>query len=151
MTRYVLGFAFDGTRQHVLLIGKQKPAWQSGRLNGIGGKCEPEDRNAWAAMQREFHEETGLATPADAWVKFATMESPLWHISCFATLGIDLHAARAPEGKEQPQVISVDALRSGVNKQPLSNLPWLVSLALDTGEIHGRPDAVHVYYASNLP
>lgn len=151
MTRYVLGFAFDGLRQNVLLIEKTGPAWQAGRVNGIGGKIEPGDRNAHAAMQREFREETGLNTPADAWHKFAIMESPLWEISCFATLGINLGNARAPKGAEQPQIISVDVIRSGAHIQPLSNLPWLVSLALDAGEIHGRPEIAHIRYASNLP
>jgi 8-oxo-dGTP pyrophosphatase MutT (NUDIX family) len=34
--------ASASTRQiEVLLIEKQKPAWQRGKLNGVGGKIEP--------------------------------------------------------------------------------------------------------------
>lgn len=154
MKRYVLGFAFDSTRANVLLIEKRRPEWQAGRLNGIGGKIEPEDRNEHEAMQREFHEETGLNTKADAWHRFAVMESPLWHITCFTTLGVNIFRARAPAATveaEQPVTILVDALCSGVSKQPLSNIPWLVSLALDAGEIHGRPGVARVLYASDRP
>ena len=37
---YTLGFVFDRDLQHVLLIQKQRPAWQAGKFNGIGGKLE---------------------------------------------------------------------------------------------------------------
>lgn len=151
MKRYVLGFAFDSARQHVLLIEKNRPEWQAGRLNGVGGKIEPEDRNAFAAMAREFSEETGLNTTAEAWYRFAVMESPNWHITCFTIAGLPLHGAHAPEGQEQPQLIDVNAIRAGVHPQPLSHLPWLISLALDAGEIHGRPDSVYIRYKSDLP
>lgn len=62
MKRYVAGFMFDQyDRDSVLLIQKNKPAWQKGKWNAIGGKIEggetPED-----AMVREFREETGLFT-----------------------------------------------------------------------------------------
>lgn len=152
MKRYVLGFAFDSTRQHVLLIEKNRPEWQAGRLNGVGGKIEPEDRNSpREAMAREFFEETGLNPPIDVWQIFAVMESPVWHIACFVITGVALELGRAPKGQEQPQIIDVDAVRAGVHPQPLSNLPWLISLALDTGEIHGRPNTAYIRYESNLP
>jgi len=35
MTEYVLGFLMDNYR--VVLIEKQRPAWQKGLLNGVGG------------------------------------------------------------------------------------------------------------------
>lgn len=151
MNYYVLGFAFDAARRDVLLIEKARPEWQAGRLNGVGGKVEPHDVNVWHAMAREFREETGLDTKPDVWRKFAVMSSNVWDIACFTTVGLDLEAARAPKGGEPVWRINVDAVRSGVNAQPLSNLPWLISLALDVGEIHGRPDAVHIRYASSLP
>lgn len=63
---YCLGFAFDENHENVLLIRKNRPAWQAGKLNGIGGKVEigekPED-----AMVREFLEETGVQTELDHW------------------------------------------------------------------------------------
>jgi 8-oxo-dGTP pyrophosphatase MutT (NUDIX family) len=36
-----LGFIFDTTLEHVLLVHKNSPAWQAGLINGPGGKIEP--------------------------------------------------------------------------------------------------------------
>ena len=40
MNNYVLGFAFNKNFREVLLILKNKPQWQKGLYNGIGGKIE---------------------------------------------------------------------------------------------------------------
>src|SRR5690606_7863558 len=68
---------------HVCLIRKQKPDWQKGLLNGVGGKIEDSDGSTaitrWdviqqRAMAREFFEETGVSVmPAD-WHRFHTMK-----------------------------------------------------------------------------
>lgn len=55
---YSLGFLFSEDLKHVVLIRKVRPAFQKGKLNGIGGKIEPGE-NHLAAMIREFREETG--------------------------------------------------------------------------------------------
>jgi ADP-ribose pyrophosphatase YjhB (NUDIX family) len=54
---YVLGFAFNPEKTHVLLAWKSKPAWQAGKLNGIGGAVK-EDELPHHAMAREFAEIT---------------------------------------------------------------------------------------------
>ena len=38
MQEYVCGLLFSVDRTRVLLIRKRRPAWQAGRLNGVGGK-----------------------------------------------------------------------------------------------------------------
>lgn len=37
---YVCGFLFDRSFENVLLIRKNRPEKQKGRLNGVGGKVE---------------------------------------------------------------------------------------------------------------
>ena len=37
MTEYVVGFMLSIDGEDVALIRKERPAWQKGRLNGIGG------------------------------------------------------------------------------------------------------------------
>ena len=63
MDRFVVGFAFsncdDPENRKVLLVKKQRPQWQKGRLNGIGGKIEGNE-TPWAAMDRESLEEAGI-------------------------------------------------------------------------------------------
>ncbi len=56
---YVVGFLCDRERQLVVLIEKQKPDWQRGKLNGVGGHIEKGELPVHA-MEREFEEETGL-------------------------------------------------------------------------------------------
>lgn len=60
MKHYVLGFVFNRKQDKVLLIRKEKPEWQAGFWNGIGGKIEPIDKSPLEAMQRESDEETGM-------------------------------------------------------------------------------------------
>ena len=57
MISYVLGFVFDWGYHHVLLIEKKTPAWQAGRLNGLGGKIAGTEKPP-EAMRRELCEET---------------------------------------------------------------------------------------------
>lgn len=56
--RYVVGFAYtdDG---RCLLLRKNRPKWQEGLLNGIGGKIE-DGESPEEAMGRESMEEVGL-------------------------------------------------------------------------------------------
>jgi 8-oxo-dGTP pyrophosphatase MutT (NUDIX family) len=57
--RYVLGFVMDERKEKIVLIHKNRPDFQAGKLNGLGGKIEegetPED-----AIKREIEEESGL-------------------------------------------------------------------------------------------
>lgn len=64
---YVLGFAFHPYHHSVLLITKNRPQWQAGLLNGIGGRVESTDKTLEDAMVREFREETGVVTSRLDW------------------------------------------------------------------------------------
>ncbi len=67
---YVVGFVIhaDGP---MLLLKKARPAWQKGRLNGVGGHIEPGE-TPLTAMEREFAEEIGR--PLDGtWVHTSTL------------------------------------------------------------------------------
>lgn len=68
MTAYVVGFAFDHMNK-VWLIRKNKPEWQAGKLNGIGGRIEMGETSR-QAMSREFHEEAGVLVPMERWTMF---------------------------------------------------------------------------------
>lgn len=69
MQRYVVGFCFDEDLKHVAIVKKNRPDYQAGLFNGIGGKIEFRETGK-AAMEREFFEETGVRINQDTWVHF---------------------------------------------------------------------------------
>lgn len=82
---YSMGFAFTSDKRNVLLIRKNRPAWQNGLLNGIGGHMEPGETPEECQI-REFCEETGVLTSPGDWRHFATMQG-----SHFADGGAIVH------------------------------------------------------------
>lgn len=120
--RYVVGFMFDETQTRVLLIHKTRPAWQAGKLNGIGGRIEDGEIPA-QAMRREFIEEVGI--DCDSWKYFCTLSDERdWQIDFFYAAG-DIWSADTLTD-EIPQVFSINALPSTA----IPNLRWLIPMAL---------------------
>jgi len=122
MERYVVGFLFDGDR--VLLIRKERPAWQAGRLNGVGGHIE-EGESPHEAMTREFREEAGLET--DEWVGYARLHRP-------GDYEVFFFVARRKEGEEVSQKTEEGLewhVASSLPDDVIPNLKWLVPMALD--------------------
>lgn len=57
--QYVLGFVFNTSMTEVVLMRKNRPIEQQGKLNGVGGKVE-DGESSMEAMIRECQEETTL-------------------------------------------------------------------------------------------
>lgn len=102
---YVLGFAFtpDGK---VALINKKRPAWQDGKLNGIGGKVEITEDSV-SAMIREFKEETGVEVPAEAWLYRGRMFGENWSVFVFTCTLATIRNVRTMED-EPVRLYSLD-------------------------------------------
>ncbi len=83
MNKYFVGFMFDDNMVSVCMIMKNRPAWQNGFLNGIGGRIN-ENETPIEAMTREFNEETGVSTKAESWVHVCTLRLPYAEIEFFA-------------------------------------------------------------------
>src|ERR1700722_412743 len=127
MTEYVLGFAF-GAHNQVLLIEKNKPDWQKGKLNGVGGKVEETDTSDVFAMMREVEEETGITTTEQQWTHACTMDghgkSP-WLVQVFKCETVLAFAKNMTDEK----VGIYKSFDLPVNVIP--NLRWLIPLCLD--------------------
>ncbi len=54
-----LGYLYDLNNNQTLL-GEKKYGQAMGKVNGFGGKLEPNDKSIKHAFKREFYEETGL-------------------------------------------------------------------------------------------
>ncbi len=59
--RFCVGFLFNPDMSQVVLIRKNRPEWQAGRLNGVGGRLE-DGETPLRGMQRKFKEETAWST-----------------------------------------------------------------------------------------
>ena len=133
MIRYVVGFMFDPKKYGVLLIQKQKPDWQRGKLNGIGGKIEPGEKPL-DAMAREFKEEVGIEH--SDWKYVITMSGDGWSVDVFSAISNDVHNFKQKE-KEVPLYIGIHELD---DFNLISNLYWLIPMCLDNNDGKGAID-----------
>lgn len=136
---YTLGFAFDGAQRNVLLVEKKKPAWQAGKLNGIGGKIEPTvDVTLEDAMAREWDEECnrpGLAVVHPEWRWFGSIlvdNGATVQLFKAVIPSVMLHA-RNGIANDVGEIISkhtvTDVMAGVVGSIP--NVRWLIAMALD--------------------
>lgn len=128
MKRYVVGFCFNEARDEILLIEKNKPEWQKGRLNGIGGKIEDYDASPKSAMYREGLEEANIKVD---WQQFAHYSGPGYELFIFRAF--DDRALEEFKTMEAERIVSrsVDGLPWRDEKKMIWNLNWLIPLALD--------------------
>jgi len=129
---YVAGFCFSPELQRVVLIEKTKPKWQKGKLNGVGGKIEPEEHPI-DAMVREFYEETGVIIPAELWTQFATISNDDWIVFFYKTVSDKVDEVRTTT-EEHVNLFDLEMLHS-YNTVP--NLQWLIPMALQGDVLMG--------------
>lgn len=119
-----LAFLFDPAHTQVLLIKKNRPPWQAGRYNGLGGKLEKGDTDATDAVLREIKEETGQQLTESDLRQVGTMASSDWHVEIF-TSTIDQSASL-------PTIIPEGALEwhpvDSIPATAIDNLQWLIPL-----------------------
>lgn len=121
-TEYVVGFLVDDNR--VVLIEKQRPLWQKGMLNGVGGHIESGESPS-AAMRREFREEAGMDILQKGWTRCVVMTGQSWRVHFFIGRGA-VRAART----QTDEVIRVEKINE-LPRNVIPNLRWLIPLCLD--------------------
>ncbi len=128
MKTHTVGFIFDPTLSRVVLIRKNRPAWQAGKLNGIGGKIEPGEESI-DCMVRETREETGLTTKPNQWLFLGTIHRDEYGsvVDFYATVHTSTPEELSSHTDEQVEWCEVARLPDRV----LSNIPWLVAFARD--------------------
>ena len=124
---YVVGFAFDN-HGDVILIQKNRPEWQKGYFNGVGGKVE-DNETPLNAMIREFEEETGLRL--ENWEHFVTMEFPGAVVYFYKILNLDCRITNEAKSLTDEPVHVI----SNIDELPvIPNLRWLIPLATYTAD-----------------
>lgn len=137
MKDMVVGFCYSNDLQHVLLILKNKPDWQVGFLNGVGGKINDKEK-VKNAMVREFFEEAGVLTTRRDWehcIKYAFTDNDeeqyLVHFLAFLSdfSYDDMSKLTCPENEgEELRVIAVEDVGEYAT---IDNLQWLVPMLAD--------------------
>ena len=123
MQHFVLAFIFTSDLQKVLLILKNRPTWQAGNFNGIGGKIEPGETAA-KAICREVEEETGIRTKPAYWQYMGKMVASNWDNEIFT---MALSPKISPQSITDEEVSWHSVVNVPTNSH--SNLPWLIPLA----------------------
>jgi 8-oxo-dGTP diphosphatase len=126
--QYVVGFLLERSSERVLLVRKNRPSWQYGLLNGVGGHVELGETPE-RAMEREWTEEIGPGAVKE-WRSFATMRSHRSIIHCFAG-----ECNRLPHDSGYNDVgetlVAVRLSGIGLRRDCIRNLKWLLPLAFD--------------------
>lgn len=133
MTHYVVGFAFSSNCERVVLIQKNRPKWQAGKLNGVGGHIEVGEES-FEAMVREYREETGIHSSTLDWSAFAYLRGADFDLQCYAAFNDSLLDV---ETRTDEVVSTFPVTPLLLSSAPLNviglipNLTWLIPLAID--------------------
>jgi 8-oxo-dGTP diphosphatase len=120
---YVLALLFTLDRRRVALMRRTRPAWQAGRVNGLGGKLVAGETPADAA-RREVREEAGVDVAQ--WREVLAWEDREYRMHVLRAVDDRAREVRTMEDQEV-FLAHVAELPATV----IDNLRWLVPLALD--------------------
>lgn len=138
LRRYVAGFMFED--EGVWLVLKNRPEWQAGKLNGIGGHIE-HGEHADKAMVREFHEETGCQTSESDWTCFAVLRGVDYEVFFFHAR-FDRWTMLRPRTMES-EAIALIRLADVNATVCIPNLTWLIPMAKSMSVETARSFVVH--------
>lgn len=126
---WVVGFLFDNDADSVVLIRKNRPVWQEGRLNGVGGKVEPGE-SIHEAMRREFIEEAGV--DVGDWHHFASLtweEGVVHFLRTFRHMDVLGECRTVTDESVERHRVHTLGLPGPGRQNVTPNLLWLVPLA----------------------
>jgi 8-oxo-dGTP diphosphatase len=126
MKSYVVGFLFDDEAERVVLIRKRKPAWQAGRLNGVGGKIE-EGETPLVAMIREYEEEAGAFF--EDWERYAVLNGPNYIVHVFRGFNTQVLERSSTKTIEEIEI------KNSITPDVLPNLQFLIPLAINSNDV----------------
>lgn len=140
MEKFTLGFVFNADLAKVLLVHKQRPDWQSGRINGIGGKIVG-DESALNCIVREWKEESALAIQPENWIRYALIKQLEGNVVVFASKFTGDMSEATQNDYEMIEWFDI----TNLPQNSLSNLIWLVPMAKQI--IEGKKFDVKIVYS----
>jgi 8-oxo-dGTP diphosphatase len=126
--QYVVGFLFSPDFKKVVLINKNRPDFQKGLYNGVGGRIEENEAPA-DAMKREFLEETGLLV--ENWREYCVLQGDCV-VYVFSASSEDYHLVQTKTDERVDIIWSFEVPTLNV----MPNLRWLIPMASDKFHLH---------------
>lgn len=128
MKKYVVGFLID-VNWNVVLIRKNKPDWQAGKLNGVGGKIEDTDVDVHSAMEREFEEEAGVIFREWNLLTKVVDESVGYELYVFRGFVDDVK--EIPVKSMTSEIIEVHNIMNLYDQDILPSAMWMIHMCMD--------------------
>jgi len=120
---YVAGLLYSDNGLRVSLILKNRPVWQAGFYNAIGGKIEPGE-TPLEAMKREFIEEAGVDI---SWNPRFSLQGPEFTVHFFSC-----HDSEAMNHLRTCTDEVVDVFEVGrLPENMIPNLRWIIPMLND--------------------
>jgi len=135
MQIFVLGFLFSPSLDEVVLLKKNRPPWQKGYLNGVGGHVE-QNESPLEAMNREAKEKFDYT---GHWTYFGRIENKISGglIDCFYSIFPNENLDVKSNSDEKAMIVITESIiESGLEgKKPmgisiLPNVPLLIAAAM---------------------
>lgn len=130
--RYVAGLMFSEDKMSLAMVLKNRPAWQAGLFNAIGGKIE-EGEDPATAMAREFLEETGVATAPTDWEHHLRLEGQDFEVIFYKMFSDKVFEAKTMESEDIHRVSPYQ-----LPQNIIFNLRWIIPMALERDAIVPR-------------
>jgi 8-oxo-dGTP diphosphatase len=122
MKEYVAGLLFSTDFSNIAVVLKNRPDWQAGKFNAIGGKIEPGETPS-QAIEREFFEETGLRVPESSWQHTVELGGDGWRCYFYRTFG-DPRQCRTMED----ETIHILPISEVLLANLVPNFRWILTL-----------------------
>lgn len=136
MKHYASCLLVNPQHTEMLLIQKNRPSWQAGKLNIIGGHIEENEEPIEAAI-REVLEEVGFFLDPDTVRPFCRLETqtPQEAMVYFFVAEVENLNNFSQKTDEEPVVVDIDHAVDAPNVIP--NLKYLIPLAIDKDKPFG--------------
>lgn len=124
MKKYTIGIVFNPDLTCTMLIQKNRPKWQEGRLNFPGGHIE-ENENSFDCVSREFKEECDVDISPSDWKYIGRIKNTNDYY-------VDILTAIVPDSTT-PQSLTDETVRwylcDRLPSNVISNIRWILPFA----------------------
>lgn len=137
MKNYSNVFALNSRYSEVVLVRKNRPAWQNGLLNAVGGKVDADETYLQCAI-REFKEETSVDISEYPIHHFADLVGVDYKIGFFLVI-LDDTAFYECKTTESEQIDRYDINEILTSQYDIvNNTPFMLSICMDFINSEGK-------------